>query len=377
LNCYTDTSVVASIFVDDVIKSNALKSAIFIWKEPNQFLRCHYFFSIKIRMMPVRKTESRLPDGFTGGDFGQSAQSADSNAVLISYVQSPLVVNRPNTYVVFVTDAGMAAGTASYEWTFIEDGNAPATQTTAIGEVTYTPQAEGSLSVTVKLKAADNSDKATMLLNQDTVPLNAELETLITAAADAPGPGIGNVDVARELVNDHNPYYQQVALQAPESGDGFKRFVFSMVSEGALQSPPQSRKAHLDELAAALNDGAGDFVTLSAEGAGVCRIRLALQAMVEAGGLDWTELPDANSPRAAADQQLREALAALDDNRKIDLFNIVRFPKSNINQCGRILEALRNRYFGTANFDDVLTGMSGTRAHWISRHYREGPIATS
>ena len=150
-----------------------------------------------------------------------------------------------------------------------------------------------------------------------------------------------------------------------------------MVSEGALQKPPQPRKAHLDALAAALNDGAEDFVTVAAEGAGVCRIRLALQAMAVNGFLEWKELPDNNSSRVAAEQELREALAALEENKKIDLFNIVRFPKSNINQCGKILEALRNRYFGTTNFDDVLTGMSGTRAHWISRHYREGPIATS
>lgn len=327
--------------------------------------------------MPVRKTEARLPEGFTPGDLGQSAQSADSSAVLISFIQSPLVVNRPNTYVVFVTNSTMATATALYEWTMIENGGAPIVATTTTGEFTYTPQAQGSLSVTVKLKGGDNSEQASLVLSQETVPTNAELETLITSAADAPGPGIGNLDVARELVNDHNPYYQQVALQAPESGDGFKRFVFSMVSEGALQRPPQPRKAHLDALAAALNEGAEDFVTVSAEGAGVCRIRLALQAMAVNGFLEWRELPDNNSSRVAAEQELREALDALEENKKIDLFNIVRFPKSNINQCGKILEALRNRYFGTTNFDDVLTGMSGTRAHWISRHYREGPIATS
>jgi hypothetical protein len=55
----------------------------------------------------------------------------------------------------------------------------------------------------------------------------------------------------------------------------------------------------------------------------------------------------------------------------------VRFPKSNITLCGRLLEALRNRYFSGTNFNDVLTGMSGTRAHWITRHYLEGPLVRS
>lgn len=327
--------------------------------------------------MPVRKTESRLPEGFTAGDFGESAQSADGSTTLISYIVSPIVINRQNTYVVFVTNTTIAAAATSYEWTFTENGNPVHTETTTVGEFTYLPKALGSLVVDVKIKAADSSEKASVQLNQEIVPLNAELEALVLEAADAPGPGIGNIDVARELVNDHNPYYQQVALQTPETGDGFKRFVFSMVSDGALQLNPGQRKSHLDELAAAINSGMGDYVTLAASGAGVCRIRLALLAMVVAGGLAWTELPEPASPRIAADQQLRETLAALDENKQIDLFNLVRFPKSNITQCGRILEALRNHYFAGANFNDVLTGMSGTRAHWISRHYKEGPIATA
>lgn len=325
--------------------------------------------------MPARKTESRLPDGYTASDLGQSAQSANSKAVMISYIISPLVLNRVNTYVVFITDTALAGTAASYDWTITPGGNLPINETTTAGEYSFTPNTTGVLTVKVSIKDAGNSEQAVITMNQEIVQRNTELETLITAAANAPGPGIGNLDVARELVNDHNPYYQQVALQTPETGDGFKRFVFSMVSEGALQKPPQPRKAQLDAMAAALNGGAGDFVTLAAEGMGVCKIRLALLAMV-ASGLAWTELPDAASPRAAADQQLREALAALDENKKIDLFNLVRFPKSNIVQCGRVLEALRNRYFAGANFNDVLTGMSGTRAHWISRHYKEGPIAT-
>ena len=108
----------------------------------------------------------------------------------------------------------------------------------------------------------------------------------------------------------------------------------------------------------------------------MCKIRLALAAMV-ISGLPWTELPDEASPRVSADQQLREQLAALDDNKKVDLFNLVRFPKSNITLCGKIVEQLRNRYFNGANFNDVLTGMNGTRAHWINRHYKEGPLVTA
>jgi hypothetical protein len=90
--------------------------------------------------------------------------------------------------------------------------------------------------------------------------------------------------------------------------------------------------------------------------------------------LDWTELPDVAGRRAAADEALREKLAGLETASKVDLFNIARFPKSNITHCARILEHLRDRYFRGASFEDVVNGLSGTRAHWIVRHFREGPL---
>lgn len=326
--------------------------------------------------MPARKTESRLPDGFTADDLGEAASSAQGNAVLISYIKSPLVIGRPNTYVLMVTDAATASAAASYEWTFTENDAVAHSQTTSIGECTYIPQAIGAFAASVKIKGADNSEKATVTLTQEVTQLNSELETLISNALNETGPGVGNIDVARELINDHNPYYQQVTPQPAESGDGFKRFVFSMASEGLLHRNAEQRRTLLNDLASSLNNGSGDFATLASEGLGVCRIRMTMAAMV-VGGLPWTELPEAAAPRASAYQQLREQLAALDENKKIDLFNLLRFPKSNISVCAKILEALRNRYFNGANFNDVLTGMNGTRAHWINRHYKEGPLVTT
>jgi len=333
--------------------------------------------ALNFKIMAVRKTEGRLPEGLSPDDLGQSISSPDGKAILISYIISPLVVNRTNTYVVFVPDLDVAASVESYEWMITEENAAPTTQNTSIGELVYVPQTVSNLTVQVKAMANGNSEVASLSLSQEVVATNAELEELILSAADQPGPGIGNPDVARELVNDHNPYYQNVTLLTPENGDGFKQFVFSMVSDGALQRNPAQRKSMIDQLAASLNNGTDDYTTLISEGAGICKIRMTMLAMVIPDIVTWTELPEDPSARLTADEQLRQTLAAVDENKKIDLFNLVRFPKSNITQCGKILEALRNRYFANANFNDVLTGMSGTRAHWISRHYREGPILTN
>jgi hypothetical protein len=325
--------------------------------------------------MVARKTESRIPANFQVSDLGQSVVAVDGRCAVVSLITSPLVVNRDNVYVVFITDAALAAATQSFEWSFTENGGTPATQTTEHGEVVHRPQSTGSLNLSVRLLGAGNAEQANLALAQDVVPLNAQLEAIITEASREPGPGVSNPDVARELINDHNPYYQAVTLQTPESGDGFSQLLFSMVYDGALQRTAQRRTRHLSQLAESLNSVGTNFGILAAEGAGVCGIRLALLAMsLPTPLLEWTELPEDSARRAYADEQLRQNLAALDEAARIDLFNLARFPKSNITQCGRILEALRNRYFSGTNFNDVLTGMSGTRAHWIVRHYREGPL---
>lgn len=332
--------------------------------------------------MDVRKTETRIPANSAPADLGESSVAPDDRCALISFITSPLVVNRENKYVVFVTDAGLATSAQSFEWTFTENGGTPNVQTSQLGEISYQAQSVGSLELKVRILDSGNNEQASLSLTQDIAPLNPILEGLITSAGDQPGPGVGNPDVVRELVNDYSVYYQGVKLQTPETGDSFLHFLFSMVFDGAQQRTVEQRKQHLDELALALNDQSADFASLIAEGAGVCGVRLSLLAMTSgvagAGStapLTWTELPDVPAQHDSAEGQLCQAVAGLDENTRIDLFNLARFPKSNISVCGRIVEGLRDHYFAGTSFDDVLTGMSGTRAQWIVRHYREGPLS--
>jgi hypothetical protein len=331
--------------------------------------------------MPTRPTERRIPPTLTPGDLGESVAAGDARCLLVSFITSPLVVERLNTYVVFVTDDALAAATARYEWKFAPGEVEPETQVTDAGEATYRPKAAGELQVSVRLVDEGGAEQATLTLPQEVVDPNPELEALIAAARNQPGPSVGNPEVARELVNDHNPYYQAVTLTTPENTDAFREMVFSMVFDGAQQRSAARRAEHLARLATALNGDDGDFATLTGEGAGVCGVRLPLLAMTVGRSaadatppLDWTELPDVAPRRASADEGLRERLAGLEAASKVDLFNIARFPKSNITHCARIVEQLRDRYFRGASFEDVVNGLSGTRAHWIVRHFREGPL---
>jgi hypothetical protein len=331
----------------------------------------------------VRKTESRFPGTLQASDLGQAIAATDGRCALVSFVTSPIVVGRENVYVLFVTDGALATAAQSFEWTFTENGGTPNVQTTQLGEIPYQPQSTGTLDLKVRILDSGSSELASLSLTQEITSLNPILEGVISSAGDQPGPGVGNPEVVRELVNDYSIYYQGVQLKTPEAGDSFLNFLFSMVFDGAQQRTPDQRKQHADDLAQALNGQTGDFASLISEGAGVCGLRLPLMAMTDgvagaaAASLAWTELPDVPAQHDSAQQQLCQAVAGLDENERIDLFNIARFPKSNITACGRIVEALRDRYFAGTNFSDVLAGMSGTRAQWIVRHYREGPLSRS
>ncbi|MFC5412204.1 hypothetical protein ACFPMF_22960 [Larkinella bovis] len=324
--------------------------------------------------MPVRKTESRIPAGLQPADLGQAVVATDNRCALVSYVTSPIVVTRENVYVVFVTDPGLAGNTVSYEWTLVENGGPPSVQTTDVGELAYTPTSQGSLSVSVRLLGNGNTEQAQLSLQQAVIPPNEELNTLLNEAANQPGPSLGSPEVLQELINEHNLYYQNVTPQTAEAGDGFKRFVFSMVYDGASRKNRTERRAHLRQLALSLNTASADFATLSSSGAGVCEIRPLLLSMILPGMTAFTLLPEEANQRRVQVEQLLQSLATLDEGKRIDLFNILRFPKSNIVHCGRILEKLRDTYFNTTNFGDVLTGMSGARSQWIIGQYRQGPI---
>jgi len=325
--------------------------------------------------MTVRKTENRIPANFQAADLGEARVASDGRSALISFVSTPLVVGRENVYVAFVTDQNLSALAASFEWSVTENGATPQVQTTDYGEFSYTPTAAGTVELSVRILDDSKTEQVKLSLEQEVVAVNAELESLIADAQNQPGPGVSNPEVARELINDHNPYYQNVALQTLEAGDAFQQFLFGVVFDGALRRTAADRKQHLASLAESLNDGGADFASLSARGSGVTNLRLHLLAMTLPSMLDFTELPQANDERALADEQLRQSLAALDEDKLIDLFNLVRFPKSNIAQCARILEALRDRYFPGTNFNDVLTGMSGVRAQFILGQFTDGPIA--
>src|ERR1044072_6079772 len=127
--------------------------------------------------MSVRKTESRIPAGFQPPGLRQALTSSDGHCSIVSFITAPLAVNRENIYVVFITDAALAASAESYEWSFNEDGGTPLVKSTEFGQIAYTPSAEGYLNLKVRMLDAGSSELASLSLTQQIGPLNVELET--------------------------------------------------------------------------------------------------------------------------------------------------------------------------------------------------------
>ncbi len=327
--------------------------------------------------MPVRKTESRIPQiaGFTIADLGESAVSGTNAAVkLVSYLSSPVGVNILQNYVVFVEDAILAPNVASYDWVF--NNNAPSAPINSINGVKdFRPSAVGTLSVTVNLKDAANTVLHSVVLQQQVSELNLELEQLIDQEGSR-SPSAGNPTLSKDVINGLRIFVDNNAH--PSTENGLNRLILSMIYANISANTPTARNTLLENCSAAIQTSIDTFFTTAQNGIGITKLRphIACMYLIEAGNplIAITELP-----LAATATQLRTALTTmktafngLSEPNKIDIFNLLRFPKSNIKICKMVLAGLQGRtYFSGQTFPSILSAR--TTARRLITEYEKGP----
>jgi hypothetical protein len=322
--------------------------------------------------MPTRKTEQRLPANFTADDFGQF--QGDSVAVLISYHPSPVVKDRTQTYVAFVLDAGMQGTTVSYRWQTGSD-----TINTDHGVLEYAHSAEGDMQIALSLLDGGGAVLKTISLAQRVISLNAELETMIDTP-DEVTPTAADPETSRELVNDVRAYIDEIAPRSADGESSLNRLLFAVAYSMAMVVSPPGRAAHLEKLASALDEGAGEsFADQARNGLGLCQVRpgvLGMYLSATPGGSDWLIprriFPNDPEARATMQSELNAALAQLDEAKRIDLFNLLRFPKSNLKMTALLLEALRQQYFPGQTLPVILADKD--KAKTLISQYEEGPF---
>lgn len=330
--------------------------------------------------MSVRKTESRIPGGFTSDDLGFKAVSATSaNVILVSYLSSPIAARRIQNYVVFVTDAALAATVNSYDWSFTN--GAVVNQTTSIGIAEFTPQNTGSLGITVNLQNAANTTLHTVTLTLQVISLNEALELKIEQEENN-FPVAGSPETSRELVNDIRPYVN--VLLPIASDEIYNKALCSMAYARTLQAAQIRRNLLNENLAGILNTQPANFYSQAKDGFGICKTMPQLLAMfvdnpASAGNkyLDIVALELAAGANQAARTSnaaaIETAFNALSDDVKVDLFNLLRFPKSHVAMAKKIFDGLEARYFPGASIAATL-GVTADAKKLITE-YEKGPVA--
>ncbi len=327
--------------------------------------------------MPVRKTESRLPQlpGFTVDDLGQHAVSGTNpNIILISYLSSPVNLNIEQNYVVIVDDATVGPNVSTYEWTFNNNGISTIS-TTPNGVTSFTPAELGSLTVTVNVKNSANTILHSVILDQQVVARNLELEQLIEQE-NSRGPSVGNPEVSRVVINGLRLFVDGVA--SPVNENALNRLLLSLAYAHVSGVTAAKRNEVLEKCTAAFETGTPDqFFTLGQTGIGINRAKPHVAAMFLMNGAA-PFIPLTEIPAGASASVIKTTLAtigtsfnALSEATRIDIFNVLRFPKSNIRICALILTGLKDKYVAGQAF----SALPGNRpiARRLITEYEIGP----
>jgi len=326
--------------------------------------------------MAVRKTESRIPQipGFTIDDLGQNAASGTNASVkMVSYLSSPLGVNILQNYVVFVEDATLQPNVASYEWIFNNNGAITNSNTTN-GVASFTPAQVGPLSVTVNLKDGANATLHTVVLQQQVAALNLELEQLIEQEGNH-SPSAGNPSVSRDVINGLRIFADAAA--SPVTDNALNRLILSLTYSNISANTAVQRNTLLENCSAAFAANPDTFFATAQNGIGITKLRPHLAAMFIMDGGNPL-IPVTERPAGATAAQITATLTAirtafngLTEPRRIDIFNLLRFPKSNLKICKLVLDGLKGRYFPAEAFPVVLGNR--TKARRMIREFEIGP----
>lgn len=317
--------------------------------------------------MAVRNTESRIPQGFTPSDLGQATTSVGEKFVLVSYLSNPIVVDSLNNYVVFVTDEVVAKDCKEYKWVVQEDTGGGfreiQTKTTDEGLFSFKTKNAGNITVNVTVLDTAGDNIQTLVLHHAVQSRNQELEKLLDKESVFAALG-GHPTTSRELVNDLSHYVVE-ALYDPYDGKFLEipdLLLAAIVYKEALWRPKEyefwrdyltyelRRDIELSLAADELNNAALNSIRVQIDNTlGVCQIQPQTIAMaLNRPGLEetytpWLEKPKEKNKRPAIENEKLANFKALSLFDKIDIYNLLRFPKTNVRLCALLLNRLKNR----------------------------------
>lgn len=345
--------------------------------------------------MAVRRVESRLPPNKTAADLGQVSVEklgpAGERFILVSYLTSPVPEKTKLDYVVFAlppTGSNQDVDVDRYVWTVTSMANPTVPVAESIEEVGtfhWTAQAVGQYKIGVELQLGGNVQPtvlATLELTQRVKARDAQLETLIKKTRTKKTNST-QADAQRELINDLRGYIVDAAQETGQYGIP-ARFLAAVLfmeiwarpKEGTANAKSYRKRAggktnptwsewtwdeirqkvglkrefgHIDDIrcvetelvADIFDDEYNDRRMLSGEKSiGIGQIAMTTAAMA-LGLIEWRDKPVNGSFKV--NSEIRRDWWELGIDTQVDIFNLLRSPKTNIKVAALLLTRLKNR----------------------------------
>jgi N-acetylmuramoyl-L-alanine amidase len=319
--------------------------------------------------MAVRRTESRVPGGFTQENLdklGEAKLSNDGNYALVSYLTSPLradptLLKLRNRYVVFVNTEDVAVPD-DYEWVFEFFGADPAipvhttsTITTDIGvyslDAGEIPEVFEASLTRVILTVTLNGVPDPIVINQTVIKLFSDIEGLIISDEPESIARGGNPATTRSIANRYRSY-----IVASESSDPLTGVPPNLVAAITYLMMMAYSDNVFDIQTEAWEDyvnGAGDATTVPKVALGVMQLYPPIVSMFVDGGGNPPGVMATDTwvteTEAYGVYQSRVSLAfhstvttvqpPLPPTESSDYVNILRFPKSAFKVARVVLDA--------------------------------------
>ena len=325
--------------------------------------------------MTIRRTESRIPAGFSAEQLGQAAMknvTTDSGLnlklSLISYLSSPIHINSKTTFAVFVEGA---PETSWSEWSFSWDisMNVPESKTIYSksnldsGIYEFTPTEIGNYTVSVIL--LHNA------MYVDTISLEIFVTESIPVLSRFNGPDkyskiniiskegllAGNDKISFPLLSNYFRYIYEAINPSIDSDDEKidvpPLFIAALLYQLNV-SGYEDGNQKLKKFESSLNRDSIDRAKRSAtrHGIGLARLKIPRLAMLinnpetNSPYIPWQELADRSSfSRNDAVTKWYRQIELLKNSLdiKIDLYNLSRFPKSCIRLCALLTRRIIDR----------------------------------
>lgn len=331
--------------------------------------------------MAVRKSESRVPGGFSkAGDLGQAFVTDDKNYALISHLSSPLrqglqgsyFKHLKNTYVVFVDVDNVSSEPANYIWNIkfyssVISGSPTASDLiheqnyeTEFGQFDLDSESEelnlhlqgkdiGRIVVTVQV---DGTAQPLQLTQEVTRPDDSIEALFIQQSQDIRPIALGgNPQITRVLTNDYRIYFNDYAQTNPQPRIPVN-IVASLIYFVLLKNIENINNGYM-LWSSTINDedGIEDFFLwawlfgeddLSNIPVGISQLIPHFAGMLLSDDVlieKENESTEEYFQKIYKEYEYKEKIEQK-DGEIIDLLNQIRFPKTNIMLCGKLLEII-------------------------------------